>query len=399
MVERYVVRKALISNVYNTKEKRYFIIDNENGLPVHLINKYLYKAGIRSINTNRKYAGHICVWLNYLNMKNKLYCQATLKDVLNFIDFKIFELDENKKVINYEGPITYSTLSGYITALTELYKCIEGLDDASVMEFKTKEMNANKSYYYGQIYSYDYKYIVEERIRSLKQSREYIKWYTKDEIIAIASNFNTIRDKAIFLTTYITGMRIDEVISIILSDFKQEENTVTPSRSKSTGENANRILFIGSALESVYNNYLWNERLLVESETDCCDYLFINLRKDNNRGKPIKYRSYIDILKRTAKRAGIDAEKIRTHSGRSTHTMDLLYWQAEHPEDPLTDEQIRLIMGWSSTRSIDLYKKHRDIRLAKESAKKAYGRDVEYVPKGVDDDVMKKIVNNEGENK
>ena len=50
--------------------------------------------------------------------------------------------------------------------------------------------------------------------------------------------------------------------------------------------------------------------------------------------------------------------------------MELLRHQAKNPEDNITDEQIRLLMGWSSPESIKPYVNYKDERILIDIAKK-----------------------------
>ena len=357
---------------------RWFIVEND--LPVFQINEWLEGKSKRKLTTGKKYAYSIEKYLNYLDVKKKTYLQAKKKDVVTFIDYLIFGITSDLSYANISGQVSYSTISGYVTAITEFYRWLEddNEDDTDTnMKFEKKKdyFNAKNRYIYGQIWGFNYSTIIDDRIKRMKPSREYIKWYTNKETQAIASNFLTLRDRVVFLISIEGGMRIDEILSIRLFDYDRDELSVKPYRSKGKNDGYGRSIVLTETLCKEIDNYILNERAKAESESgQIDDALFINIRKGEHQGEELKYGSYIQILKSCAKRSGIDPDKIRTHSGRSTKTMELLLHQSEYPEDNITDEMIRQIMGWESPSSINPYKNHQDIRLAKLAAAKIHRR-------------------------
>lgn len=236
---------------------------------------------------------------------------------------------------------------------------------------------------YGQIYEFNYmEKIVSGHAKNLKPGREYIKWYEDDQIGAILSNFNTIRDEVVFLLT-LEGMRIDEVLSIKLDGVDEEEKTVQPSRSKGkqdseeyeSNKNEIRIVSIPEKSFERLITYLYGERQDAEAESGIYDdYLFINLNRGKNQGKPLSYYNYLKVLKRTAQRAGLDSRKIRTHSGRSTKVNQLQEHQVLYPEDNITDSMIKEILGWKSIQTIDAYKNKGNKVILKSASEKVYRR-------------------------
>jgi integrase/recombinase XerD len=351
-----------------TTVDRWFIL--ENGIPLFESNEWLER---KNLPTSQKYARNLSKFLNFLEIKRKDFTDAKHSDIVLFIDYLVFGITDNLTYINQDGLITFSTLSGYITAITEFYRSLEDdYDETENSKWKKKKMyNADKHYLYGQIWGRDYNVIIEDRIRRLKASKEYTKWYTDKEEEALISNFNTLRDRAVFLCTRNGGVRIDEALSIRLQDYNRDEMTIIPYRSKGRESGTGRVVVLSEETCNVIDNYIWNERAKAEVESGkFTDILFINLRKGESQGEELSYNNYLPILKSCAKRAGLDPEKIRTHSGRSSKTMELLNFQSSHPEENLTDGMINQIMGWTSSKSIEPYKNTQDVRLAKLTAQK-----------------------------
>jgi integrase/recombinase XerD len=366
--------------------ERWLITDHK--LPVLELNEWLETKSLRKVSTAREYANKLAVFLNFLSSKNIEYKDATRNDVLAFIDYLIYGLWSGFVVLSLQGGlISYSTLCLYMTVISEFYKWLNEEITGNVPLIGNRmKLDNKKSFLYGQIFEANYLDIIGRKIRSLKSSKEYIKWYTAAEKEALLSNFLTLRDKAIFLLT-LEGMRIDEVLSTRLSDYDKENRIVRPSRSKgkasSNSDKSNlRPVVLPKSTCEVLNRYIFTER--ADAETDSgrlSEWLFINLRKDKSQGNALSYRSFWGIIKGCAKRAGIDEMKIRTHSGRSTKVMEILEHQSRHPEDGITDVIIMEMMGWKSLESINPYKQEDNMIIAMEASKKIHReRPVKNIP-------------------
>ena len=351
-----------------TTMDRWFVL--EEGIPMFEANEWLERKGL---STAKKYSTNLSRYLNFLEMRGKKYSDAKSRDIILFIDYILYGDMGNLKYINKDGMLTYSTLSGYLTTITEFYRFLEediDIDESNDTKWmKKKKLNAKKHYLYGQIWSIDVKVIIKQRIKTLKESKEYTKWYTDREEESLKTNFNNLRDQAVFMCTLDGGMRIDEALSIRLQDYDSNEMTVRPFRSKGKHDGQGRIIVLKEKTCNLIDRYIWNERAKAESDSGkYSDSLFINIKKGKDQGDELSYKNYLLILKSCAKRAGIEPEKIRTHSGRSSKTMRLLAYQAEHKD--FTDGMINRTMGWTNSSSIEPYRNNQDVRLALLTAKK-----------------------------
>ena len=204
----------------------------------------------------------------------------------------------------------------------------------------------------------------------LKPGRDYLKWYDENTKRALCGNFQTLRDEAVLRLTF-EGFRIDEALSVTFDSYNATERLIQPTRSKGKtdahrGNNRLRLVALPESVCSVLNRYIQTERAIAETGSEkISQYLFINLNAGKAQGEPLRYRNYLKILKRCAKRAGLDESKIRTHNGRSTKVMEFLEHQALHPEDNITDGIIMESFGWRSFSSIDHYRDHNNPIIAK----------------------------------
>lgn len=358
---------------------RYMITDDQ--IPMLEINQWVESRSIRKVSTGKEYAKKLVVYLNYLHSIGVEYDTADNRHVKRFIGYLLYGGLEELKLKYLETEVVCATAGRYLTVITELYKWLADNYETNV-SFRTKNdpYRARKSFLYGQIYSYDYRYILDSSFPRQKSRREYIKWYTEEEKDVLCSHFETLRDEVVFRIT-LEGFRIDEVLSMRLHHYDPVERIIQPSRSKgkpnarSGHENSLRVVVLPEELCERLNRYTQTERMLAENESGIIsDFLFINLQQGRSQGRPLCYGNYYGILKRCAQRAGLDQKKIRTHSGRSTKVMEYLEHQALHPEDGITDAIIMESFGWRSADSITHYRDHDNQVIAKAVMEKLHRR-------------------------
>lgn len=356
----------------------------DNGEREHVLSNWVSCKSIRKISTGKEYGSRLVFYLNYIHSIGVEYPDADNEVVKKFINYVIYGERDSANTVSMIPLVTYNTLSGYITAVTEFYKWLDNNYNSN-MKFlhRTDTIHVKKSFLYGQIYSKDYKYLIDRYIPSLKERREYIKWYSKEEKEQLCSHFKSFRDEAVFRIT-LEGFRIDEVLSMELESYDALKGLIQPMRSKgkynafSADNNGLRIVALPEKTCNVINEYIRKERNQAETESGIISQkLFINIKKGNDFGMPLAYRNYLKILKRCAKRAGLDPRKIRTHSGRSTKVMEYVEHQIKHPEDGITDAILMECFGWKSVESIQPYKNHNNPAIAIEVMKKLHSKEEE----------------------
>ncbi len=367
---RFRVKRFHFETDSGTEIGRYMITDNL--LPMLEVNQWIEAKSLRKVSTGKAYAEKLSVYLNYLDSRDMEYDSATNRHVTAFLQNLIYGSLNDLKIQSVETVVTYGTLSQYVTVITDFYRWLDN-NYESQMYFRTKtsRVRAGKSFLYGQIYSFDYKYIVDRYLPGLKGGREYVKWYDDGEKQAICSNFLTLRDEAVFRIT-LEGFRIDEALSVRLEHYNATERMIQPSRSKGRAFvpeghfNPLRTVALPDETCTILDRYIATERMTAENESGVVSqYLFINLRKGKGFGLPLSYRNYLAILKSCSTRAGLDPHKIRTHSGRSTKAMEYIEHQILHPEDGLSDAVLLECMGWRSTGSIEPYRNHNNQVIAR----------------------------------
>lgn len=348
----------------------------KNYMPFFPGNQWLELKSIRKASTGKEYAKKLAAFLNWLDSKNIMYENATNYHVQEFLHELVFGNLQNEKVLSLQSTVGYSTLTKYITVITGFYGWLDNIRQTEML-WKKKSVLANHSFLYGQIYSREYRYLVDGYSAKLKPGRDYIKWYDDETKELLCRNFNTLRDEAVLRLTF-EGFRIDEVLSITLDSYNAIEQLVQPTRSKGRsdagkGENPLRLVALPKKTCDIIDKYILTERTDAERESGkLSQYLFVNLNSGKRQGLPLSYHNYLKILKRCASRAGLDASKIRTHNGRSTKVMEFLEHQSLHPEDNITDGIIMESFGWRSFSSIDHYRNHNNPVIAKSVMEKLH---------------------------
>ena len=226
--ERFKSIKVETKDIVNNKATTYYVVDN--GLPVFQVNEFLDTKN-DSENTRRKYSNIMSRYLNYLNGRNLHYIEANNNVIESYIKFRVYGGNDNLTLM--KSSINFKTIMDDISVIKAFYQWLTRRNINLNISFYKEKRYVKSSFLYAEIGSIDYEEIVSKHLYSLGESREYIKWYTDEEIEALLSNLRKKRDKAIFLCTLDGGMRIDEVISVQRKDYDVKNRSITPSRTKS----------------------------------------------------------------------------------------------------------------------------------------------------------------------
>lgn len=359
-----------VSNCTYPKQNGIFmdgwIIEHNEKYPFW-VNKFLHQMNNSSEQTAKQYAYKLCKFLNYLEEYHNInYSMATTAHLNKFFTYMTY--GTNSKIVSIsETKMSGFTLKGYFTVIKRFYEYLYSNNKDLSIELQVEKSSVNKnSYLYGQYWEDEkVKLVINNSLERGKEPIEYEKWYTEQQQEAILSQFNTYRDKAIFSISC-DGLRIDEILSALMDNYDDLEGFLDlyKSKGKQTG-NVNRTCVLSERSRCFIEEYLFNERAFIEEDLLSegkipPNEIFLNLRKrDDSYGKPVGYHNILEIIKRSARKAGFDPKKIRTHSGRSTKAGELFREQAKNPKS-LTDNQITDMMGWKNMSSAEPYKNRMD---------------------------------------
>ena len=125
-----------------------------------------------------------------------------------------------------------------------------------------------------------------------------------EQVNAIVRQSRTLREKAMLMILFHTGMRIGELINIKLADINTEGVIKVVGKG-----NKFRYCYINDETMDVISDYL---NVRKESKYD---NLFIG-----NQGKPMQEQNFNKTIKLLAKRAGIDVEALNFSCHSTRHT-------------------------------------------------------------------------------
>lgn len=317
MEKRFEVKRFLFETTRSEAVCRFMLTDRL--LPMLVPNQYIEMKSVNKLGTGKIHAYKLCVFLNFLHEKHHTeYDAATNKQVLAFIDHLIYGDRENLLILHPQDSLCYSTLSGYISAITDFYCWLDQTYGSEMVFYESERKCRPQSYLYGQIYTSKYKKLINRMLPDVKGRREYIKWYTEEEKEILCGGFLTLRDEAVFRLT-LEGFRIDEALSMHLEHYNAAERLIQPSRSKrkqsavAGRENELRTVRLSDKTVKALNDYLFAERPTAENASgNISDWTFINLKGDTI-GQPLSYSNFRKILRSCAKRCGMESKKsVRT---------------------------------------------------------------------------------------
>lgn len=386
----YTVQKCSYKTNHDLHEG--YVIENPDIDPIDLVwvNRYLHMVAVGSKNSARQYAYRLCLFLNFLESRGRMYSDAEDSDISRFL--RGYQYDLNAAVTSIsEQRISPESLLNYYTPIRGLYIYLYRSGQPVRVTIETIMSRKGKNTYLAGIVDTMPKsdLIIDGAFRKgVSNKRKYIRWYTDEQKDLILANFNTKRDAAIFSIS-LDGFRIDEILSSRMNDYNERDGILTPYRSKRKDDGSElRSAVLSDRSMRLLDDYFSFEREPLEMELvskgiAIPENIFINL-KGEHAGEPVHYCNWWKVLKRTAARAGLDPTLIRTHSGRSTRAHEVFTDRQEHP-DKWSDQEILDMFGWSSMDSANPYVHHADPRRQINIAKKLHQMDEERRRKYTDD--------------
>ncbi|MFK4327010.1 integrase/recombinase XerD [Bacillus sp. RC97] len=313
------VQKVLLEN---KQYPLYILIDNNYEVVQRVLRfiKYLDNTG-KAPNTIKTYCYHLKLFYEYMGQRRIILEDLTFEILAEFVgwlrnpsgDIKVVDLRE--KEAKREETTVNSILNATIIFLEYLYrsedfKKINTYKGLNGRNFKGILHHINKSKPY------------QNNILKLKVKKKKLKILSHEDVKKIVDACNTRRDKLIIMIMYEGGLRIGEVLSLRIEDIITWDNEIhiTPRNENENGsyikQRKERVLHISKEIMSLYTDYLIHEY----GDDLNHDYVFINL-KDNFFGRPLKYQSVLDLIRRLNKKTGIE---FTAHILRHTHATELI---------------------------------------------------------------------------
>lgn len=143
-----------------------------------------------------------------------------------------------------------------------------------------------------------------EKLKSVKIKNKIKDYITMEDCKKMLSHTKNIRDKAIIALYMYTGLRVSELINFTLEQYQQEKIVIN------TKGDVDRLIYLRKECRDIIDEY-------IKVRKDVIPNLFVS-----NRGTPMRRECISDMLKVTAKRAGINKE-ISNHSLRYSFVSDI----------------------------------------------------------------------------
>lgn len=261
---------------------------------------YLISNENKSYKTVKSYASDINVFFDYIKEKNNIRC-VTL-DILNNIDF--------------------SYLSEYITALHT---------NKDSVTTRSRKVSSLRRFFN---YLVDFKLIENNPTLKLKKPKLEKKlpiFLSKEEENNLINSIDNIRDKAIIITLLNTGLRLNELINIKISNIKDDLIFV-----ESRKGSKQQYMPLNQKCKKVIEEWL-------KIRPDCDnEYIFIS-----NRKKKISARTVQKNFNKYRDKSGIN-KNVTVHKLRHTFATRLVQKNVPLPN-------IQALMGHNDIKTTTIY--------------------------------------------
>jgi len=246
-----------------------------------------------------------------------------------------------------------NTLVEYSRCLVKLlefcgkpYQSITNQDIKKFMShnFSLGKQNGTVAYYLASIKSF-MTYLLEsgfisynpaDKIKYPKRGVKIPRSLNEQDLLRLmGAADNHLRDRAIIILLYNTGVRVGEVVNIELSDIDWKKHKILIPKAKS---NKQRFVFFSEICGQILLAYL-------VSRNDVCKSLFLS-----KESKGMATGDFQRIIKRYVKKAGLNSQ-ISIHWFRRTFAQQLV-------SKGMEDQDVAELLGHKTTRYLKVYSTH-----------------------------------------
>ncbi|MEC1649456.1 tyrosine-type recombinase/integrase [Bacillus vallismortis] len=221
--------------------------------------------------------------------------------------------------------------------------------DKDVKSALTKEIKTKNKTYKSFLDHISTDKSIKMNIIKVKEPRRYIKTISKKHVNTLLASCLSIRDKLIIRILFETGLRANELLNLILSDFNVSKCSVLVRESK-TKAGENRTVYITSETINLFQDYIID----YHSEFAVTEHVFVN-HTGKNKGNKMTYWGLESLVKRLRHKTGID---FTAHMLRHTFATNL-------NDNGMKANSIRALMGHShieTTLKMYIHPSHETIR-------------------------------------
>ena len=267
-----------------------------------------------------------CVYLTEKKQVSNATLSAYKTDMNKFIKFLYEKYD-----IQMFSDINVSILTSYLLHMKSL-----GLKGSSISRSSSVLKNL-------MLYAYHDGYIDENlaeiKLELPKEDKNLPEILTVSEMDLLLSQPEDttlgIRDRAMLETLYTSGLKVNELINLKLSDLDLKLKVIK-CRSKSK----TRILPLGAIALEAIETYLSESRIMLEKSP--CEYLFLSYS-----GHQISRQGFWKVVKKYGEQAGIK-KNITTSTFRHSFATHMI-------QNGIEKDALRQTLGNSSVASVQVY--------------------------------------------
>lgn len=215
-----------------------------------------------------------------------------ISNVIRFFDSVSKNVEEIKKsdvnmyLMKYKENHTYSTLELMVRSLSSFYNII--LNELQLIDMVNP--------------------IDDVKLPKRKKEQEHHIVLKKDEILSLMHNAKNIREQAMLMFMFNTGVRFCEIANVTLDMYLNRNNNNAIDLVITKGMKP-RTVYLSNETCELIDKYITNMR------KDGCEYLFVS-----NQGTQMNRQACSRTWKCLAKRAGFDDEKIAKISNHCTRS-------------------------------------------------------------------------------
>lgn len=292
-----------------------------------------------------KYAFRICQYINWCEEFGKIYEEATLNDLheylfsLRFDDNKIFGLHSNQ-TRHLEVISCLQILSSMYLYLEEHKNKLKNDADLFYVDFDKEDSLVNIDWKDHFIYE-----IANEYRETFNPNINYRAWYNHDQLHSLYEQISTYRDKAIFLLLQ-HAIDLDDLFSLHLSDYNAESQTIAIN----PGYPTERIIHLSEKTNDMLQQYLKYEHSMVKVDLREYGYiaprnLFIVIEKNSQYGTPMTAQHFKHLFNGWCRSVFMPNELTDVRCVTNTSIIQDLLRCAEDP-DTLTINEILKKYNW-----------------------------------------------------
>lgn len=355
--------------------KKYILVDNE-GIPIIPVLKYLKHLDLKgkSTKTLRTYCYALKHYFHFLQAEEKDYIDIRLEDLVKFVGWlrSPYKSAKVTSITPVKAARTERTVNLTVTAVTNFYDYLYRNEELP------KDMNAKlmRQVFTGgnRRYKSFLHHVNKDKpsirnILKIREPRKKIRTLSKEQVKKVLEATTNIRDRFLIQLLYETGLRIGEVLSLFIEDFKfdhgkghriclTDRGELENGASLKTGE---REIYVSQSLMYLYDDYLYEVIDELDIQTN---FVFVKLR-GKNQGKPMSYSEVNALFKQLQKKTGF---VLHAHLFRHTHAT-MFYQETKNIK------QVQERLGHSqiqTTINLYLHPSDEDIRKEWEKAQGAF---------------------------